>query len=487
MPQKADVIVMNPPYVRQESLPQAKKDYYVSEYSLSKKSDLFAYFLVRNLSLLANDGVSSVISSDKWLETSYGISLQKRLEDHLIAIYGQQERTFGADINTVITVYSKKRVDKPMYFTYVESYGGKEVRRHVEIRRNELTPGKWFYLRAPKVFVEKILPKLKCKLKQFAIVKFGIKTGANAFFFLKDVSHSYETDFLADQKTFENWHVDARNEKDLIEKGLIYVENEGGQRFIIDRKDVAPVVRSPTEMNSYVATHTQSLVFRPNPPEKPGRYSKQYISWGETVSVIIGKGTEKGKRVKGFNKLSSTKSHRPFWFNIPNLDPAPLISFKFIGERHFTPLYRGGVLADHTCDMIYPLRGFEEALWIYMNSSLFFLTRELYGIRMGGGALQMQSTAEMGEIPIPDVSSLKINPQIMAALKKEPLPLLAELEQEDRKNMDSEVLNLLGFEKPDILVEEIKIALIDVLTDRLIKANLVDKTQTGDRKRRSRK
>jgi methylase of polypeptide subunit release factors len=488
MLQKADVIVMNPPYVRQESLPQAKKDYYVSEYSLSKKSDLFAYFLARNLSLLVNDGVASVISSDKWLETGYGVSLQKKLKGHLVAIYGQRERTFGADINTVITVYSKEKTEKPICFTYIESYGGKDVRRHVEISRTDISFGKWFYLRAPQVFVEKILPKLNCKLSQFAVVKFGIKTGANEFFFLKNVSHSYETDFLADPTKFENWHTDARNEKDLNEKGLIYVENEGGHRFIIDRKDVAPVVRSPTEMNSYVATQTQSLLFKPNPPEKPGRYSKQYINWGETVSVIIGKGTEKGKRVRGFNRLSSTKSHRPFWFNVTNLDPAPLVSFKFIGERHFTPIYRGGVLADHTCDMIYPLRGFEEALWIYMNSSVYFLTRELYGMRMGGGALQMQSTAEMGEIPVPDISCLKTDPQIMAALKREPMPLFAELEQKDRKNMDLEVLKLLGFEKPEIVVEEVRTALVEVLADRLVKAHLsVDKTKAVNHKRRSRK
>jgi len=105
----ADIVVMNPPYVRQEAIPAAKKEYYVSTYGLDKKSDLFAYFLVRAHHLLASGGVASVISSDKWLETGYGISLQRALKDYIICIYGQRERSFGADINTVITVFSKER------------------------------------------------------------------------------------------------------------------------------------------------------------------------------------------------------------------------------------------------------------------------------------------------------------------------------------------------------------------------------------------
>ena len=472
MPQRANVIVMNPPYVRQESLPQTKKDYYVSEYSLSKKSDLFAYFLVRNLSLLVDDGVASVISSDKWLETDYGVSLQKKLKDHLIAIYGQRERTFGADINTVITVYSRKKIEKPMGFTYLRLYGGKEVRRHVEIKRGELIPGKWFYLRAPKIFVERILPKLNHRLGEFATVKFGIKTGANEFFFMKDVSHLYETDYLAEHGKFDDWNINARNVTDLEKQGLIYIENEGGQRFVIDRKDVVPVIRSPTEVNSCIIEKTSSLVFRPNPPEKPGKYSKQYISWGENVIIEIKKGTDKGKKVKGYNSLSTTKAHRPFWFNVSSIGPAPIMSFKFIGERHFAPIRSNGVLADHTCDLVYPKKGHERRLWIYMNSALFFFTKELYGLRMGGGALQML-TEEFEEIPVADVTKLNLNYDSIDALKRKPLPLSDELDQEDRKEFDFVVLKSLGFEKPDALVHELKKALIEVIEDRLVKANLL--------------
>lgn len=109
MKQLADIIIMNPPYLRQEAISSAKKSYYVYEYGLDKKSDIYGFFMIRTLKLLRENGVASVITSDKWLETGYGISLQEKLKDHIIAIYGQKERTFGADINTVITVFSKER------------------------------------------------------------------------------------------------------------------------------------------------------------------------------------------------------------------------------------------------------------------------------------------------------------------------------------------------------------------------------------------
>ncbi|EQD77793.1 adenine specific DNA methyltransferase, partial [mine drainage metagenome] len=72
----ADIVVMNPPYVRQESIDPARKKYYVDTYKFDKKSDIYVYFFQRALRLLKPNGVVSAITSDKWLETSYGIKLQ---------------------------------------------------------------------------------------------------------------------------------------------------------------------------------------------------------------------------------------------------------------------------------------------------------------------------------------------------------------------------------------------------------------------------
>ena len=190
----ADIVVMNPPYVRQESIDPERKKYYVNTYQFDKKSDLYVYFFQRALRLLKPNGYVSAITSDKWLETSYGKKLQGYLKSRLISIYGQKNRSFQADINTVITVYGNEMQNGNIDFAYLESYASMSVIRVNSFPRDTIKPGKWFYLRAPKMFMEKVYPKLTHKLCEFAEIKFGIKTGANDFFYMKDVSASYEAD-----------------------------------------------------------------------------------------------------------------------------------------------------------------------------------------------------------------------------------------------------------------------------------------------------
>jgi hypothetical protein len=468
MPQKAHLIVMNPPYVRQEAILQKKKDYYADTYSIGKKSDLFGYFLIRTLSLLTDDGVASVISSDKWLETDYGVSIQEKLKDQLIAIYGQKERSFGADINTVISVYSKKKLDSPLAFTYIESYSEKEVRRHIEIKKKELASGKWFYLRAPKIFLEKILPKLPLKLGSIAEVRFGTKTGANEFFFLKDMGHLFQTDYLSSPEKFEEWGISEKTQDVLEKHGLAYFENEGGHRFVLDQKDISPIVRSPTELNSYILKETQSFLFKPNPPNKPGTYSLKYIKWGEKQEVTIKKGTKKGAKIKGYNKLTTIESHRPNWFNPPDLEAANVIPNRFIRERHFTSYSKVKILASDACALAYSKVGNPINLWLYMNSTIFFLTEEIYGMRMGGGGAPLEILAgEYENFPAFNLKSIEIDENL---LDRQPLKYDQEIQNTQRRILDLLILKAMGFEKPESLIDDLYSAFTEVVTDRIAKA-----------------
>jgi hypothetical protein len=105
-----DIIVMNPPYIRQEKIDKQDKDHYVQTYFLDRTSDIYAYFMVRALKLLKEGGTAAIISSDKWLEVGYGLKLQERLKPHILAVYGQRMRSFTADVNTVITVLKKDKL-----------------------------------------------------------------------------------------------------------------------------------------------------------------------------------------------------------------------------------------------------------------------------------------------------------------------------------------------------------------------------------------
>ncbi|MDO8872232.1 MAG: Eco57I restriction-modification methylase domain-containing protein [Methanoregula sp.] len=74
-----DVVIGNPPYVRQESL-KDQKEYYQSHYAVYQgTADLYAYFIEKGISLLRPGGVFSYIVANKWMRANYGKPLRKFL------------------------------------------------------------------------------------------------------------------------------------------------------------------------------------------------------------------------------------------------------------------------------------------------------------------------------------------------------------------------------------------------------------------------
>ena len=74
-----DVVIGNPPYVRQEKIKELKpilKNQYVS---YSGVADLYVYFYERGLQLLKTGGILTYISSNKYLRSGYGKKLRKFL------------------------------------------------------------------------------------------------------------------------------------------------------------------------------------------------------------------------------------------------------------------------------------------------------------------------------------------------------------------------------------------------------------------------
>jgi type II restriction/modification system DNA methylase subunit YeeA len=467
MVEQADIVVMNPPYVRQESINPERKKYYTDTYKFDKKSDIYVYFFRRALRLLKPNGIVSAITSDKWLETSYGIKLQEHLKSRLISVYGQRNRSFEADVNTVITVYSNEMQQSPVDFVYLESYGSRAVRRKISLERRELKPGKWFYLRAPKFFMENIYPKLTHKLGDFAEIKFGIKTGANDFFYMKDVSAQYERDHLSNPKKFEEWGVSAKNEKELKEQGLIYIENEGRERFVINKEDVRPLLRSPKQISGFLIDKLTTLCLS---TKTPSEFTKKYIMWGEQKEAKI-KG--KDKVVKGFNMLETTKNRKP-WFKLPDLKPSRIVVPMSLMDTMYIPFSKEPIIADARLYTLYTQN--EDFLWLYLNSTFFLLIIELFARRLGGGALDIK-VDDYEVMLVPELRLIKLNVDKNMLLSRSPKIYFDEIREKSKTDLDYDVAKALGFADPEGVVAQLHSDYTEVVEDRLIKANRGLKSQ----------
>ena len=282
-PRWFDCVVGNPPYTRQEEMPEIAPK--IKEYKeglinkalkdikgrkiaeISKRAGIYAYFFVHGTKFLQDGGRFGFIVSNSWLDVDYGKGLQEFFLNNykIVAIIESKvERWFEeADVNTCIVILEKckgkkERDENLVRFVYLfkplsyfvppaQEMWQKQIERlnevdklvktimaHSEFYQNEelrifpksqaelweegfdretrkYVGAKWGkYLRAPEIFF-KILEKGKGKLvplKEIAEVRFGIKTGANEFFYLTEEEikrRGIEKEFWMHQDEKGNW------------------------------------------------------------------------------------------------------------------------------------------------------------------------------------------------------------------------------------------------------------------------------------------
>lgn len=77
-----DIVVGNPPYVRQERIPAALLSEYRSRFrTLYDRADLYVPFFERALDLLAPGGTLGFICANRWLKNRYGGPLRRKISD----------------------------------------------------------------------------------------------------------------------------------------------------------------------------------------------------------------------------------------------------------------------------------------------------------------------------------------------------------------------------------------------------------------------
>ncbi len=282
-------------------------DLYGEKYKPSGHADLYVYFYLKSLSLINDTGVFCFITSNSWLDVEFGKALQEFLlkRTNIYGIYDNKKRSFSqADINTIIIVTSNpKSASKEKeilsniarFVMFSEDYGkvtNKETikelikedklknnnskiysnivqmneYRMTMVKQNDLyndslekndenqnysyQANKWAgkLLRAPDIYY-KILEKGKDKLKKLGDIteiKFGIKSGANEFFYLS---------------------VDRIKE--------LKIESE----FLF------PVFKSPKESDSILINQNKLnykiIICNKSKKELAGTYMLEYIKWGE--------------------------------------------------------------------------------------------------------------------------------------------------------------------------------------------------------------
>jgi len=107
--------------------------------------------------------------------------------------------------------------------------------------------------------------------------------------------------------------------------------------------------------------------------------------------------------------------------------------------------------------------------WLYLNSIVFYITIELICRRLGGGASDIM-VDDYRTMPVPDLSKLIIEYDYKR-LDRPVFIYYKEIHQNDRRDLDRAVLKALGFEDPENILDELYSCFVEVVEDRLMKAD----------------
>lgn len=115
LPKEFDFVVGNPPYVRQEKVPDILISAYRRKYhTLFDRADLYIPFIERSLYLLAQGGNLGFICSDRWTKNRYGGPLREMIStDYHLKIYVNMvdAQAFNSEVTAypAITIISRQK------------------------------------------------------------------------------------------------------------------------------------------------------------------------------------------------------------------------------------------------------------------------------------------------------------------------------------------------------------------------------------------
>jgi adenine-specific DNA-methyltransferase len=193
-----DIIIGNPPYVRQEKIKELKPQLKMNYECFNGTADLYIYFYERSIKLLRPEGVFSFITSNKWYRSAYGTKLREWLNKNTRVLqlidFGDAPVFTAISYPTIVVLQRSEEASSPSSnqvraFNWkpgpaIEAFGDVVGRDSFIIPQSSLRSDGW-QLESPAVL--RLLDKLRHAgkpLGEYVNGRFyyGIKTGLNEAF-----------------------------------------------------------------------------------------------------------------------------------------------------------------------------------------------------------------------------------------------------------------------------------------------------------------
>ncbi len=472
----------------------------------SGRSDIYVYFFARSIRFLKTDGRLVFLTASSWLDAGYGAALREFLLHNfrVIAVIESAAESFFSDasINTSITVLTRdrdahareanpvrfvqlikplkeivnrKRISSDAAIGFAETIEQIDSSRTTSAYRirvikqaelmNELKGAQaatlnvagasWSkYLRADDIFFRVLERGEAClrHLSELARVRFGVKTGANEFFYVKGEASRQKANggllSLSNIASVRRGLTTGANDFFYLNRvagrasNITIVESATGARRAIESKYLSPVVFSLKEIPSILLERdkTGKLFFNCPVARKDlaGTRALDYILSGERA---------------GYDRRPTCSARSEWYWVARGMKPAPLIFPSKIGERWLVALNRARVFEDKKLYGIFPRpRVPKLVLAALLNSTWARYYTEVTCRQMTGAqAIADIDVAVAERIMIPDprrlsaVMKRKIESAVKAIARRPVLSIFEEVKRADRRRLDLLTLAAIGF------------------------------------------
>ncbi|HTK39507.1 MAG TPA: DNA methyltransferase, partial [Patescibacteria group bacterium] len=280
-----DVVVGNPPYVRQELLgdqkPHLEKHYKV----YAGTTDLFAYFYEKALDILKPDGLFSYISNTFAKTTGAGVVLRKYLKENAkieqLIDFNTLTIFQGATTYPIILVFRKTAPAGAFKYLHVEksdliALDSALRNRAFNIKQATLNDLSWNFEESDSAELRQKINQYKTVREQYGKPYYGIKTGFNDAFIIDSKTRNR---LIAEDASSEEIIKPFWEGKD-ISRWSSFVED----RFIIFTRRGININRYPAIKN-YLEQYRINLTPRNDSSIKVGRKPGPY-TWYEIQDVV---------------------------------------------------------------------------------------------------------------------------------------------------------------------------------------------------------
>ena len=186
---KFDVVIGNPPYVRQEAIKEQKPA--LQKYKVySGMADLFVYFYELGITHLKENGLLGFICSNKFFRASYGENLRKFILEntqitHIIDFAGVKVFE-DASVDSAVTVFRKIRAGGNSKFNFLASSTiNLKTQKFIQIPQSTLNETNFTFLDKSKFELKNKIEKVAKPLKDWDVnIYRGILTGLNEAFII---------------------------------------------------------------------------------------------------------------------------------------------------------------------------------------------------------------------------------------------------------------------------------------------------------------